>query len=248
MRLKTRTFFTMLPMMAIPFVPMSAPVARAIDGFVVSMNITDDKGQTVSMTYKLAADKMRLEGADIMAAMNGRGGEGPPPQMAQMFSNAFALLAGGKMTVVMQSMNMGISMDLAGAAGRAGVQAQAQGTVEDLGAGESIAGRATHRYRFKATNGETTEVWLATDLAGLDFKAFSQSFAMQMGGSGNVLSKINPGFPMRIVVAGKTTPAMEVTKIEKASFPESTFEVPPGVQVMDGAAMMGGRGRGRGGN
>ena len=38
--------------------------------------------------------------------------------------------------------------------------------------------------------------------------------------------------------------ALEVTQAGKTSFEESDFEVPPGIQVMDLGAMMGGRGRG----
>jgi hypothetical protein len=50
------------------------------------------------------------------------------------------------------------------------------------------------------------------------------------------------GFPLKIVGSGQNAFNFEVKKVEKTSFSDADFEVPPGVQVMN--IPMGGRGRG----
>jgi hypothetical protein len=115
--------------------------------------------------------------------------------------------------------------------------------VEDLGASETIAGHPTRKYRIKPTNpDEAVELWIATDIPGIDYKAFAGMFGARFTGTDSrMAAKIPTGFAMRVV--GKTG-GMEVTKIDKATFSDADFEVPAGINVLDLGAMMGGRGRG----
>ncbi len=132
----------------------------------------------------------------------------------------------------------------------------AKPTIEDLGAGETILGHPTHKYRVKSTSAaggeDVTELSVATDMPGADgvFKRMGESFGGQAGGGaskcvGDVMaSKMMKGFPLKVVSnAGGKTSTMEATRAEKISFDGSEFEIPAGFQTMDGS-MFGGRGRG----
>jgi hypothetical protein len=152
--------------------------------------------------------------------------------------------------------------------GRGGAQAEAEptvGAVEDLGAGERILGYATRRFRATAKDAQgregTMEMWFAdVGAAGAAMQKFSESFgAISMGNatkaaSAAVSSKIPKGAVLlRAVInattdRGKMTSTIETTDIKTMRFDAGEFEIPAGINVMDMSAMMGGRGRGRGGN
>src|SRR5205085_12152457 len=118
-----------------------------------------------------------------------------------------------------------------------------EATIEDMGAGETILGYKTHKYRIRQPD-NTVEFWVA-ELPGTNFKKFVTGFGAHFSGvDPRMADKIPQGFALKVVVTGKDPVTTEVTKIEKTSFTDSDFEVPAGIQVMDMSGMMRGRGRG----
>jgi hypothetical protein len=139
---------------------------------------------------------------------------------------------------------MAMALDLAGLAARMGGAPPkvTDATIDDLGAGETILGHKTHKYRVRQPD-NTVEAWIA-ELPGVEFKKFVMGFGARFSGvDPRMAEKIPSGFAMKIVVTGKDAVTMDVTKVEKTSFTDSDFEVPTGIQVMD-MPSMGGRGRG----
>ena len=107
------------------------------------------------------------------------------------------------------------------------------------------------------------EMFISTDVSALaeGLQKFSDlfggAFSGLAGGSSKELSaamvaKTPKGYTLKAVIKSVETPAsgqpknstttIEVSEIAKASFEVSDFEVPAGMQVMDLAQMMGGRG------
>lgn len=147
--------------------------------------------------------------------------------------------------------------------------------VTDLGAGERILGFATRKYRVEtrvkttvSVMGTTTsdsaestyDIWVTSDASDAlaAIRKYSQTMGSSvMGGSKDVFDAWMKKLPANAVglrtigtstsEKGKTTFNMEIAEIKKATFEATEFEVPAGMQVMDMGAMMGGRGRGRGG-
>lgn len=205
----------------------------------------------------------------------GRGGGGGD------MTGAFMLLqADGQVAAIIPSQQMGITMDIGsisggrggGRGGMAGMFGQrtfsdVSVTVDEMGGGESILGHATHKYRVHTKYTETmntmgnaqttahdntTDLWLATDLADAA-QAFARlgAFFSRAGGPearDALMAKLpKGGFPLKSITTekterGTTTATMEATEVKKTSFDDADFEVPPGIQVMDLGAMMRGRG------
>jgi hypothetical protein len=245
MQLNTRALFSLIPAVLIAPANFSAPVTPRADGYTITMRITTGTQAPMNITFKAAGEKMRLE--TDMSAMMGGGRGGAMATGAYMLPNS-----DGKLIMVMPNApnmsggtGMAMSMDLAQMAQRMGGAPPrvAEATVEDLGPGETILGYKTHKYRIRQPDG-TVEAWIA-DLPGIDFKKFATGFGAQFSGMHpRMAEKIPSGFALKVVISGKETGTMEVSKIEKTSFTNSDFEVPAGLQVMDLGAMMGGRGRG----
>ena len=247
MQLNTRALLGLIP--ATFVLPMNTAVRTALpaDGYTITMKISSGGTANVG-TLKIAGDKMRLE-ADVGSLM-GRGGGGN----AGMVAGAYMLPgADGKMIIVAPNApnmsggtGMAISMDLAAMAARMGSTPPnvADATIEDLGAGEPILGYKTHKYRVRQGDNSTVEAWIA-DLPGIDFKKFATGFGARFSGmDARMAEKIPSGFALKVVMSGKDSGMIEVTKVEKTSFANADFEVPAGLQVMDLSGMMGGRGRG----
>lgn len=107
------------------------------------------------------------------------------------------------------------------------------------------------------------DMFMTTDVPGLAeglqkfAEMFAGAFSGMAGAAGKDMAdamkgKMPKGFPMKVAVTSKQTDAagvvtnlsttVEVTEFTKATFDSADFEVPPGMQVMDMATMMGGRG------
>jgi hypothetical protein len=280
-----RKFVAVLPFVAIPSIghdariPERVSAARpAVEGYVVAMTVKmEDPGAPtlsgpVNMTLKVAGERVRVE-MDMSAMM---GGGGDPAAMA-MLAGAFMLLRdSGKVAMIMPNMQnpmsggtgMGMIMDMSAIAGSAGVVMPAitdmKMNVDDLGAGETVLGHPTRKYRIRQTyslDGKahegTSEALFATDLGAAEkgFRKFNESFGGQFLGSSTakgvneaLMAKMPAGFPLRMTSVmqtptGRITVTMETSKAEKVTFDEKEFEVPANIQLMD----MAGMGRGRGG-
>jgi hypothetical protein len=144
-------------------------------------------------------------------------------------------------------------MDLAKLREMAG-QSQNTGkyTVEKLGQ-ENILGYKTQHVRVKEQkpgngNGETMEVWTASDL--LDYATFSkwQGRRGKRGGEEALVKALKDagadGMPLKSITTTPdgTTVTMEVVKVDKKALPASTFEIPTGYTRSEGGlmGMMGG--------
>jgi hypothetical protein len=257
MSLGIRSLAALVPLAVLP-VFRPAAVVPFVDGYTVTYQTTGGEANApATITMKFAADKMRFE-FDIASMMGRGGGGGGRGDMGPMFAGAFMLVQGaGKVAIVVPGMRMGFAMDVGAMAGRGGgapVICSAQTTVDDLGAAETIAGHPTHKYRIHsktATGEDLTEAWLATDITGAEDAFFRMGESMPGGGSkciGDVIkAKSIKGFPVKFTTTanGKST-TMEATRAEKSNFDASEFEIPPGINIMDGAGMMGGGRRGGG--
>lgn len=241
MQFNTRALFSLIPAVLIAPTSFSAPVSPRADGYTITMRVTSGTRAPIDLTFKAAGEKMRVD-VDMSSMMGGRGGSG------YMLPSS-----DGKLTMVMPSMpnpmsggtGMAMSMDLTAMAAQMGgaPPSVSDATIEDLGAGETILGYKTRKYRIRQTD-NTVEAWIA-ELPGVDFKKFAMGFGAQFTGiNPRMAEKIPSGFAVKAVMSGKDTGTMEVSKIEKTSFTESDFQVPAGIQVMDMSGMMRGRGRG----
>jgi hypothetical protein len=259
----------------------AAPGRRLDDGYQLTFKVTSDAAQStdpVLVTLKVAGDKIRVE-MDI-ASMMGRGGGGGGGGMGgEMAVGAYMLVQpAGKIGIILPALGMGVLADASslGGRGRGAAPATPAGdltvSVEDLGAGETIAGHPTHKFRTHekctlttnamgqsttAKHDDTSDLWMASDLGDAEqgFKKFWESFGAigARAGCGRAQvaaalgAKMPKGMPVKIVSTqntdtGKSVSTIEATEIKKTSFDASDFEVPAGMQLMD----MGGRG-GRGG-
>jgi hypothetical protein len=252
MQLNTRALFSLIPAaFIVPLNDALSPAPRA-DGYVVMMKVTSG-GEGNTVTLKMAGEKMRLEG-DVGGSMGSMGNMGDT-------KGAFLLpTPDGKIVAVMPNMQnpmgggMGfaVTIDVAALAGgrRGAPPVNVTPVIEDLGAGEKLIGHATRKYRIKDTGGSGyMDIWLTTDLKGLDFRKFVQAFGKQMSGSdARTWASVPEGFPLKTVTtsADNSVTTMEVLSADKKSFAEADFEVPAGIQVLDLGGLMGGRGRGRG--
>lgn len=170
-------------------------------------------------------------GRQMMAAM-GRGGAAAPPTISDVAVNVTDLGAGEKML---------------GYATRK----------------YKVEQRHTSTAGGTATKSETVmELWMAADLPGLTdgLTKFAETFGRSMGGIGGgpdelknaMTGKMPKGYPLKSLITSTTTVGtgqprtdtgtLEVTEVTKSSFDAAEFEVPAGVQVMDMATMMRGRG------
>jgi hypothetical protein len=238
------------------------------------MTITTNEtggSERLGMTFKMAGGKLRLE-MDMSSLLGAAGGG----EAAAMMSGAYMLLqSDGRMAMIVPGFQnpmtggtgMGMIMDTQMLKGRIGADvtsnvdttvaaAMNKVSIEDLGAGETILGHATRRYRITETPGggdasgtEAIEVWVATDLpdAVAGFKSFGESFASSFldltsqAATDAITRKMSDGFPMRVVAtssAGKEMMRMEVSRAERVSFDDKEFEVPAGIQLMDMGAML----------
>jgi hypothetical protein len=247
MQLTTRALFSLIPAALVAPANYSAPIAPRADGYTITMRVSPATEAPITITFKTAGERMRLE-ADLSSLMGGRGGS--------MMTGAFLLPRDdGKLIAVLPNMTnpmaggtgFAMTMDLAGMAARVGAPPPkvTDAPIEDLGAGETMLGYKTHKYRVRQPD-NTVEFWVA-ELPGTDFKKFATNFGARFSGiDPRMAEKIPAGFAMKAVVSGKDPVTMEVTKVDKTSFSDADFEVPAGIQVMDMSGIMGGRGRGRG--
>jgi hypothetical protein len=112
---------------------------------------------------------------------------------------------------------------------------------------------------------DVSELWMTTAMPGFTegLEKFAENFGNAFGGAGQGASKdlaaamagkIPKGYPLKSIVTSNVTtgdgPArttvttLEVLDVTKASIDAAEFEVPAGIQVIDPAMMMRGRGRG----
>jgi hypothetical protein len=225
---------------------LAASVGFAADAFEgkISLNMTADRGGTVTMNYAIKGQKIRNE-------MTAQG-----HQMVSILD-----LAKQEMLMVMPDqgmyMVMPIKQPMEAAAGKAG---DFGGDVEVTGKTETILGYKCHQILVK-DKGAVTEVWAAEGLAaftGLDQAGGGSPMAGMFGGGGGKppaaakweqVLKSKGGFPLRVIArdaAGKQTMKMEATKVEPGSLPDSLFAPPAGFQKFD-MPNMGGMLKGLGG-
>ncbi len=140
--------------------------------------------------------------------------------------------------------------------------------VQPLGAGETIQGYATMKYRLTSgststvsmlgrtnstTSTSTTDMWVAPQLAGLYNPAAGS--ASQMGGNSEyaqkitaAYAKIGKGVPLKTVTqtqtsgdhSSTTTSTMELLNIKRGRIDPSVFEVPADYAKTDMTSAMGG--------
>ena len=267
----TKPLFAALSLSLLPAATIVPPEQRALDGYVVSMTIAVSAKEVtapIGMTLKIAGNKMRME-MDVSSMLASAGGG----EASAMMTGAYMLAqTDGRIAMILPNMRnpfggngtgMGMIMDAEMIKGQLGQAADSvvkasndvTVTIDDLGPGETILGRATRRYKLThrvTVNGQqesgTAEVWMASDLAEAEagFRKFGESFGKSLlGGSSAdvenaIFAKMPPGFALRMVAtAGTETVKMEVTKAQKLSIEEKEFEVPSGIQIMDLAAMLG---------
>jgi hypothetical protein len=150
--------------------------------------------------------------------------------------------------------------------------------VQELGAGETMLGLATRKYRVRqryTTSGgmggnaqperhdDVSEIWMTTSMPGLSdgLQKFVDVLGSMFAGGGQGASKeladamkgkVPPGYPLKTIVTSTvsvgstpgrpTTTTLEVLDVTKTNINASEFDVPAGIQVIDPAMMMRGRG------
>jgi hypothetical protein len=267
-----RMLLAALPVSVFPNIARDAHVpAPRVDGYVITMSVNaEGSGMSgpMQMTLKAAGSRLRIE-MDMSAVMGGAGSDA-----SAMMNGAFMLPQDdGRLAMILPNMQnpiaggtgMGMIMDMQSMTGtlqELGVSLEITDmkvSVEDLGAGETILGHKTKKYRMtqsylmggKPFSG-VTEFLMATDMTDAEagLRKFNDSFGKQFVGAATskqaqaeIQAKTPPGFAMRTVVAlttpdGQQNMRMEVTKAERASIDEKDFEVPAGIQLMDMGQMM----------
>lgn len=188
------------------------------------------KGEAIQppMAVQLAGSKMRLDPLE--------------PSANPMWKNGGYIIMdaeANKLIMVSPKEKKAMSMDPAamgsmlGAMGQSGLVKMEVNNVklevEDLGGGERMLGKATHRYRVTRSHDlavrvmgmnreshheSVTEVWLTGDFAGeRAFEAFGRQFANRASSGGAMAKlmdaekKVPQGFPMKTVMQSKETDA-----------------------------------------
>lgn len=252
-----------------------APADSAIEGYVLTQRITSANEPTMTLKVKVAQGRVRVE-------MQG-GPQGAMPE------GVFMLLRDdGKVSVVMPSEGMALQMDAQQLSGGMQSMMSMMGMsaptysdvsidVQELGAGETMLGYATRKYRVRqrytvsggmrgsqpVQHDDVTEMWMTTSIPGMDdgLQRFADVFGSAFGGGGSggstelaaaMKGKIPPGYPLKTVVtstetrngsAGQPqTTTLEVLDVTRTNIEASEFELPAGIQLLDPAMMMRGRG------
>jgi len=187
----------------------------------ITMTVTDDARGAAegpqTIVYTVKGTKMRFD-----VPHHHGGPEG----------NSWAIFdsSSKKMTTVTDSKKMAMVMDL-GDAPKLSRAAEKKPTVTDTGKSDTVAGYRCEVWSIKQDNGDGGEACVANGIAFPSVGAQS-SWISSMGQN---------GFPLRVSMkdaSGKEKMKMEVTKIEKKSVDDKTFEVPAGYHTMDMASMM----------
>lgn len=264
--------------------------AQSLNGYTIVLGVTADSTRPpLTLTVKAAGAKIRVEADGLpMMGMGGGGGGGGMAAGAYLLpldsGKVAAIVPAFNMGIVLDLASLGGGGRGGGRGGRGRARGGAGGggggggtgepmpavpevtdvttNVEDLGAGGSILGHPTRKYRIRTTytvNGnkqdDVSETWFATDLSGSDegFAKFYTTFGAAFGGRNSsktvadaVRAKMPKGFPVKVVTTSNTAngPAVttiEATEITKTSFDPAEFELPAGIQLMDPAGMFGGR-------
>jgi len=117
------------------------------------------------------------------------------------------------------------------------------GDFKATGKTDTILGYKVEEYVSTSESGSYTEMWLSKDLGA--FRAMQQQGQKQKGWEKFLAD--NNFFPMKLVEysskGGKVVSEMEVTKVEKGSVPDSTFEIPADYKKMDLGDMLKGLGQ-----
>jgi hypothetical protein len=240
-----------------------AQAAGASDGWVYVMRTTIDSGDgrvsSKSMRVQLSGRKMRFEFMPTSATGSPMGG-------------AIVIYGDSSTTTIMPSTHMALIGDPRALGGRAltptfDMKNVTASEPQDLGVGEPVLGRQTHRYRLtqrgtfvmtlaghacrRAMNA-SIETWVASDTA---FKSVMDSAARRSAAMlGTDVAALNPtsshpnGIPLRTVTRttdtgadGKTitvTSTMEFTEIIRQPIEPAAFDIPDGYQVSDTRAML----------
>ena len=246
MRFSARALLALVPLAALP---ATAPLPRALDGYTVTQRITSDMPQAVPLTARVKVAQGRVR-VDVESA-----------ELAQLGGMYMLLADSGKIITVMAQMGMAMKMD-ASVFASSGVGGMGAGvsptisdvsfTVDDLGAGETIVGAATHKYRFRSKYNNTSQtrgalkgdgtidVWIAPQLGGLSdglqkfADTFGTVFSGMAGGGSKALSaeiraKMPKGYTMKAViklaetdVSGKTENT--TTTVEVTEHAKASFE------------------------
>lgn len=177
---------------AAAFAPVAPP--RAVEGYVVTQRITTNGSKdTGTVRLKLLPGRVRIEMEGVQA---------------EIPAGVFMLMRDdGRLSVVMPSERRVMVMDIAaltsGAEAMGGMGSMefkdVSADVEDLGAGETILGYATRKYRItqkytiavsimgqsmSTTNSTAAEVWMAADVPGVSegMNRFTESVGGALSG------------------------------------------------------------------
>ncbi len=246
-----------------------APAPRALDGYMVTQRITSEGDLVMSMTMriKVAQGRIRLE-LDSPDMPQQTGGM---YMLMRDDGRITAVVASQGMAVTMDpSMITGQMMGTFAPPTISDVSVSVDdlGAGEPILTYATRKYRVHMTYKMKSATGQSSmdsmmEMSVSSDIPGLadGLQKFTESFGNAFGGlaggstrelSAALMSKMPKGYTLKAVIKSVETPAsgpvrnststIDVTGIAKASMEASEFEVPAGIQVMDLAQMMGGRG------
>jgi hypothetical protein len=233
--MKTRIASSALWLLALLFVAQNAN-AQAFEGRVVqSITVPQLGNEPMEMVMNIKEEKM-------MIAMD----MGPTGAMKILTKN------GGKSIImIMEQMGMAMEMDMP--AQTTEQKASAPDTkMRATGKKETVNGYRAEEWIAEIGEGATMTMWLSGDLDKSLAKAMEVAMKAQNASSPNAAqSEISRVMAEKGLVAvrttvsanGETAATIDLVKIEKAKLPDSTFEVPAGIEVqkMDPSMMMQGQ-------
>jgi hypothetical protein len=244
----------------------AAPAAGTQAGWAYTVKMTVDSGGatkpiSIGMRQYVTEKNMRMD-------FDMTGIAGMPPAMGaggayMIFNNADTT-----MTTVMSDSHTAMIMGadyLAAVRDEAQSDAKPKSAIADLGAGETILGHKTHKYRLTTTTKDSAipaachemesviDMWIAPDI---DFDAIQKEVGDRfgsVGGLGDMMTEagvaqaqVPKGAPLRMIVKSHDpalptkvlTISMQFSDLTHGPIADSLFTVPAGFQKMDMRSMM----------
>lgn len=208
----------------------AGPARDAVDGYVVTQRVTTNAGTpSGTVRIKIASGRVRLEFEGVQQ-------QGVPEGVYFILRDdgRTMIVVPGQKSVMLMDANA-LANGIQSALGNFGAMqlSNVSATVDQLGAGERIAGYATRKYRVtqrytatltmmgrvqRTTYESTSELWTAGEIPALDagFDRFTRSFGGLVSGGAHgtakevtdaMRGKAPTGFPVRSVITSVVTPA-----------------------------------------
>jgi len=214
----------------------------------ITMNMAGRPGAKTgpqTMVFGIKSPRVRIDGIEGIGGNSPALGQGgafiiDPPQ-----KKGFILMPAKKMAMVID-FDKAKSLGLGGAPGKAGAAPATPAEppkIEKTGKKSVIAGYECEEWKVTSKDSRA-ELCVAEgikwiDLGDLGMASPEVALAAAAGDANR--------FPLRLVAfdaKGVETTRMEATKVEKKTLADTQFVVPPGYQVIDVGALMGGFGQG----